>query len=250
MATVTPGKIFSSGEIVTPANLNALGVPAVALANNEVTTAKIADANVTTAKIADANVTTAKIADGSVSTAKVANSAVTFDKLNLPPGFPVQVVQAVKTDVQTIDTSSFDWIDVTDLNITLARAMPTALMKIRVQAVISNSSNNSNHGSAFRIMRSLVAGNAGFSAIGVGITEGLRIPTTSMGSYDGEHQASAAVIDFIDSYPSATPTVYYKIQARIVSTGLGYINRSNSDTNIGDYSYRPISTMTLTELAP
>jgi microcystin-dependent protein len=29
MATVTPGKIFSANEIVTPANLNALGVPTV-----------------------------------------------------------------------------------------------------------------------------------------------------------------------------------------------------------------------------
>lgn len=52
MATVTPGKVFNSNEIVTPTNLNALGVPTVALANSEVTTAKIADANVTTAKLA------------------------------------------------------------------------------------------------------------------------------------------------------------------------------------------------------
>jgi len=61
MATVTPGKVFTSNEIVTPANLNLLGTPTVALANNEVTTAKIADANVTTAKIADGAVTQAKL---------------------------------------------------------------------------------------------------------------------------------------------------------------------------------------------
>ena len=61
MATVTPGKTFNSNEIVTPANLNALGVPTVALANNEVTTLKIADANVTTAKIADGAVTQSKL---------------------------------------------------------------------------------------------------------------------------------------------------------------------------------------------
>lgn len=51
MATVTPGKIFNSNEIVTPANLNLLGFPTVALANNEVTTAKIADGAVTQAKL-------------------------------------------------------------------------------------------------------------------------------------------------------------------------------------------------------
>jgi microcystin-dependent protein len=51
MATVTPGKVFTSNEIVTPANLNLLGTPTVALASNEVTTAKIADGAVTQAKL-------------------------------------------------------------------------------------------------------------------------------------------------------------------------------------------------------
>jgi microcystin-dependent protein len=77
MATVTPGKIFTANEIVTPTNLNALGVPTVTIADSEVTTAKIADANVTTAKIADANVTTAKIADGAVTQSKL-NASVTL----------------------------------------------------------------------------------------------------------------------------------------------------------------------------
>jgi microcystin-dependent protein len=52
MATVTPGKVFTSNEIVTPANLNLLGTPTVALADGEVTTVKIADAAVTTPKLA------------------------------------------------------------------------------------------------------------------------------------------------------------------------------------------------------
>ena len=51
MATVTPGKVFSSNEIVTPANLNLLGVPTVALTDNEVTTAKIANGAVTQDKL-------------------------------------------------------------------------------------------------------------------------------------------------------------------------------------------------------
>lgn len=51
MATVTPGKIFTANEIVTPPNLNALGVPTVTLADSEVTTAKIADGAVTQEKL-------------------------------------------------------------------------------------------------------------------------------------------------------------------------------------------------------
>jgi microcystin-dependent protein len=54
----------------------------VAVADDEITTAKILNAAVTTAKIADANVTTAKIADANVTTAKLANGAVTQEKLN------------------------------------------------------------------------------------------------------------------------------------------------------------------------
>ena len=81
MATVTPGKVFTSNEIVTPANLNLLGVPTVAVADNEVTTAKIAADAVTTAKLLDANVTAAKIAADAVTTAKLAANSVTAAKL-------------------------------------------------------------------------------------------------------------------------------------------------------------------------
>lgn len=51
MATVIPGKTFTSNEIVTPANLNLLGTPSVVVADNEVTAAKIADGAVTQAKL-------------------------------------------------------------------------------------------------------------------------------------------------------------------------------------------------------
>lgn len=52
MATVTAGKTFISGETVTPANLNALGLPTVTLADDEVTTSKIANSAITNAKFA------------------------------------------------------------------------------------------------------------------------------------------------------------------------------------------------------
>jgi len=81
MATVTPGKIFTSNEIVTPANLNLLGTPTVALADGEVTAAKIAADAVTTARILDLNVTGPKIATDSVTTAKIATDAVTTAKI-------------------------------------------------------------------------------------------------------------------------------------------------------------------------
>lgn len=52
MATVTNAQTFVSGETVTPAKLNALGLPTVVLADGEVVTAKIANDAVTDTKLA------------------------------------------------------------------------------------------------------------------------------------------------------------------------------------------------------
>jgi hypothetical protein len=73
MATVTAGYTWTSGETVTPAKLNSAAAPTVAVANDEITTAKILDANVTAAKLAS----------NAVETAKIADDAVTNDKLSL-----------------------------------------------------------------------------------------------------------------------------------------------------------------------
>jgi len=214
------------------------------IANSAITTAKIADSNVTTSKIADSNVTTAKIADSNVTTAKIADSNVTFAKLSLPSNFPIQVVSANKTGIQIITSTVADWNDVTDLSITLTRAIASASGKVRIQAVIQSTTNNSNHGVAFRIVR------GSSDVIGVGAAAGNRLPATSNTGYAGAYNNVPGVIDFIDSSPGSGATVTYKIQAKVYSLITGYINRSYFDTDAGDYSFRTISTMTLTELAP
>jgi hypothetical protein len=71
MATVTPGIQFISGETVTPAKLNAAASPVVAVANDEITTAKILDAAVTAPKLATGAVT------GAAGGGKLAASAIT-----------------------------------------------------------------------------------------------------------------------------------------------------------------------------
>jgi hypothetical protein len=83
MATITKGRTFVSGEVVTPTKLNTLvdsatisGIVTADISDAQITSAKIADANVTTAKIADANVTTAKIADGAITGAKLNSSVI------------------------------------------------------------------------------------------------------------------------------------------------------------------------------
>ena len=113
MATVTPGKVFSTNEIVTPTNLNALGVPTV----SNIVTADLADANVTTAKIADANVTTAKIADGAVTQSKL-NSSVTlvptgavmpFARTTAPSGWLIANGDSVPNGTGTVQGVTADF---------------------------------------------------------------------------------------------------------------------------------------------
>lgn len=287
--TVTPAKLNNARTVSDIVNADIKSDAAIALSKLATgalpTGITVASANIVDGTIVDADINTSaaiagtKLADNAISNTKLRDSSALsvignatnsaadpaditagtdghvlrrsgttlgFGKLTasaFPSNFPIQIVQAVKTDVQTIDTGASDWVDISGLSITLTRAVASASGKVRIQATISGSSNNANHGSAYRIVRDS-------TPIGIGITDGLRIPTTSMGSYDGAHLITAASLDFIDSDPGSSSTVTYKIQGRIYSASLGYINRADADTNTGDYVFRTISTLTLTELAP
>lgn len=74
MATLTKGRTFASGEVVTPAKLNALVDDA---AVGDIVDADIkSDAAIAGSKLADLGVSTAKLANGAVTAAKVADGAV------------------------------------------------------------------------------------------------------------------------------------------------------------------------------
>jgi hypothetical protein len=195
-------------------------------------------------------VTTAKIANSAVTTAKIADDAVTSDKIalgaiipNLPSNFPIQIVQAVKTDIQTIAGALSNFTDISGMSATLTRAVQSASGKVRVQAVINTTTNNSDHGIGIRIMRDS-------TVIGVGDASGVRLQATSNTGYAGPHSNVPGVIDFIDSSPGNGATVTYKIQAKVYSAATGYINRDEFDVDNSNYTFRTISTLTLTELTP
>jgi hypothetical protein len=82
MATVTQGYTWTSGETVTPTNLNATAAPTVVVADNEVTTSKILDGAVTNAKLAT-GIDASKLTTGTLPIDRIADDAVTNDKLSL-----------------------------------------------------------------------------------------------------------------------------------------------------------------------
>ena len=168
----------------------------------------------------------------------------TLSALAFPSNFPIQMVQAVKSDTQEVSESGNVWEDITGLSLTLTRLNPSASGKVRIQAVIHNSTNNSNNAIFFQILR-------GSTAIGIGAAAGNRLRATAQSHYPySDYSQACTTIDFIDNSPGSSETVTYKIQARTWSTVKGWINRSNNDADAADYIARTISTLTLTELAP
>lgn len=84
----------------------------ITIANNAVTTGKIADANVTTAKIADSNVTTAKIADANVTSAKLASNLALsgyyeLSEISVPPNPADDTARFYAKDVAGVTKVAF-----------------------------------------------------------------------------------------------------------------------------------------------
>jgi hypothetical protein len=116
MATVTPGIVWVSGETVTPAKLNSAAAPTVAVADNEITTAKILDANVTQAKLA------ANVAGNGPAFRAYAGTTTT-----VPTGAPTKL---------SFNTENFD----TNSNFADSRFTPTVAgyYQINASAAIAN----------------------------------------------------------------------------------------------------------------
>lgn len=274
MAILTKGTTFADGDQVTSTKLNNL-VDAAAfvagssgttddatlevaagqlrvktvqtgnLATGSVTTAKLADSSgasdgVTTAKLATGAVTTAKLADLAVTNAKIADATVLAVKIGDNSGtFPIKVQQVTKTTIESI--ASGTWTDVASLSLAFTRVNVTS--KVRIQGVVHVSASGSSITPAFRLVRE-------GTAIGVGTSPGSnRIAASFLAGFDWAGSSTGnATVDFIDDVSAvATNPLTYKIQCYVYS-GTAYINRGVTDSDTTQFS-RPISTMTLTELA-
>ena len=92
------------------------------------------------------------------------------------------------------------------------------------------------------------------TAIGLGETAGSRIPVTwNNNTYDGssntQYVMNSVSFEFLDS-PSTTSQITYSLDLGGYSTSYTvYLNRSHSDTDASTYFGRPISTLTLMEIA-
>ena len=240
---------IQAGAVVT-ASIGIGAVTSEKLAAGLVTADKMAVGSIITANILAKNITAATIADGAVGTDQIADKSVTFSKL-ISSNVPCQVIQKVMTSVQTItgNTTALNWVDVTDLKQLITRVKNTG--KVRVEAKIACSTNDGNHGLAFRIVRRTTGTTttdtvlvSGASSTTPTVSTGVSAVSGPNGGYYGYHTASLDQIDDISAISDASFT--YVIQ--VTSYVSGAINEIQYLPTNGIYHYHPISTLTLTEL--
>ena len=152
-------------------------------------------------------------------------------------GKVLQVIQALKTDIQS--TSSVTYVDVTGLSVTITptSASSKILVMIRINAI----ANDAAAGTYFNILRgatSLVSSTAG----GMADTENAWGVGGGGGMTFNDRKISSAVLDYLDS-PNTTSATTYKIQF-LVTSNVGFINRWATNTDLA-----AVSSITVMEIA-
>ena len=176
-----------------------------------------------------------------MSISKIQDAGVSLTGAALPAGSVVQVVQTVKTD--TFSTQSTSYVDITGLTVTITPS--SASNKILVLTNISINSQNA-HGGGMLLLRNGTpinqadaAGNRRRSSFsGQGFT----------GDASGDQIMSMVVVGtYIDS-PSSTSAVIYKVQVVNNTTEIQSINFGKDDANTND-RVRMVSSITVMEIA-
>ena len=178
------------------------------------------------------------LGSGVVDTATLANGAAVGSKLGT--GAVLQVKQTVKTDTSTA-TAVDTWEDIPGLSATITPISTSN--KILVQATCEIALNNGGY-YVLRLER-------GGSPIATGDAAGNRTLgfhgtyRAGMGTYFIEPSS----INFLDS-PNTTSATTYNVAWFVptTETTLRVINRTHDDAN-GDFRFRTLSTITLTEIA-
>jgi hypothetical protein len=190
---VTTGKL--AAEAVTTAKIADANVTTAKLADNAVTTLKIADANVTTAKLADNAVTTLKIADANVTTAKLADNVVTT----------LKIADANVTTAKLAD-NAVTTLKIADANVTTAKLADASITNAKISGPISIA--NGGTGSATQNFVDLsttqtIAGTKTFSSTITGDISGNAGTATTLATarniYGNSFDGSAAITGVIAS---------------------------------------------------
>ena len=172
--------------------------------------------------------------------------AVTATMLtNKTAGTVLQVVQAIKTDVFTANTTTF--VDITGLSVSIT---PTsASNKILVLISLYNGSTNSNeYYTKFNLVRD-ATNLAQSTGAGAGQRNSTFSTSVNTGATGGaQYMLVAGNYTYLDS-PATTSSVTYKVQASGVTSYTSVVINRAGVSNANDYNAFATSTITVMEIA-
>ena len=154
--------------------------------------------------------------------------------LSLPVGSIRQVLQDVKSDTYTQNSTTFT--DITGLAISITPS--STANKVLVRAVICVATNSAVVMHA-RLMRDS-------TPIAIGDAASARIQASSGVYTAGTSELQTLVIEFLDS-PASVSALNYKVQVRCNAAGNIYVNRNDSDSD-ATANMRGHSTITVMEV--
>ena len=146
-------------------------------------------------------------------------------------GKVLQVVSAIKTDTQTVDSA--DFTDISGLTVDITPAATSS--KILVLGHITTASGNHGHTRCVR----------GSTVIGAGVAAGSRGAVSGYANSNG-NSANVQPFVFLDS-PNTTSSTTYHFELESNNSSASYINRTPNDTD-AIYGSRGSSTITVMEI--
>ena len=163
-------------------------------------------------------------------------------RTQLPAGCILQVVQAYKTDTQTITSGTPTFVDITGLSVTITPTSVTSKFLI-TWAVVMGGGTDATHGYV-RLNRN--GTNIGLAdAAGNRTTASSAVVNTAVAG-----QTITSTNSYLDS-PATASAITYKLTASNNNVGSSstFINRSSRDTDLVGYDGRATSSLTVMEIA-
>jgi len=243
---------------ITAAKIGGSAVTTTEIATGSVTTDKIAADAVNGTKIADDAINSEHYAAASIDNEHLADDAVGIAELSATGtasnstylrgdnswatvsggggGKVLQVLNAVKTDVSSIASTTY--ADISGLSLTITPSATTSKI-LFIMNVSIGCGNDANH-----VYLNMIRGS---TAILVGNTAGSRTSSTNLVNTTGIGQQITASATYLDS-PSTTSATTYKIQWKNNGSYTNYVNRATRDNNHANYDGRVTSQITLMEI--
>lgn len=160
----------------------------------------------------------------------------------LPAGSVLQVINAYKTDTQTISSATPTFVDITNLSITITPKSSSSKFLIMWSVVMANGADAS-HGYV-RLNRNGTA---------IALADAASNRTTASSAIVNTSQGGQSLVTsntYLDS-PATSSAITYKLTASNNNVGGSntFINRSSRDQDLTGYDGRSTSSFTVLEIA-